>query len=407
VFEKEVEIRSGTTAGDALAQVAEIGMSGSYIETINGIKGDQREYWLYYINGILANVFAHGYKMQPGDVMHWDFHDWRFYMHNPMAIAGYFPEPSIHGYNGETAPTVVVYGDGFRETAERLGRKLAALGVGAPAVKAAGDLSRGEKEKNNIFIVAAGNHPLIEELNQFYRKSEMLYFDPEGKIVVRDFGGKDKKSYGAGTGALQVIQNPWNPRGSFACGGAVWAVTGTDAEGVGLAAGVLLEQPQALKNAFALVVQKGKAIRAPIGPQGEKTIPLREQNGGGQSGVQGTGSQPGVSGNGGRTNEEEGSKTPGADGQNRDQTAGRNGDQNGESEPVTGETGAAGSDSGGADTAGSDTAGSDTTGADTAGAGAAGETGTRASAGGNYWWMALAVLAAGGISALLLRRRDG
>lgn len=43
VFDRKIEVRVGATAGDALEQAAKIEMAGSYIETIEGIKGDQTE----------------------------------------------------------------------------------------------------------------------------------------------------------------------------------------------------------------------------------------------------------------------------------------------------------------------------------------------------------------------------
>jgi hypothetical protein len=63
VFDRRVEVRVGATAGEALEQAAKIEMDGSYIEAIEGIKGNQTEYWFYYLNGVMANVFAHSYKL--------------------------------------------------------------------------------------------------------------------------------------------------------------------------------------------------------------------------------------------------------------------------------------------------------------------------------------------------------
>lgn len=279
LFVKEAEVRSGVTAGEALEQVAEIEMSGSYIETINGLQGDQKEYWLYYINGVMANVFAHGYKMQPGDVMHWDFHDWRFYVHNPMAVIGQFPDPCVRGYNGKVAPTVVVYDGGFKEKAGYLKEKLEAMGVGGVSVKETGSLTAEEKEKYNIFILAEKDNALISEINRYFKEHELVYFDGDNAIV-RDFGGKPARNYGRGYGVIQVIQNPWNPKGSFSCESTVWAVTGLDETGVNLAAGVLIDQPEKLQNTFAVVVGEDELIRAPVSPEGEKTIALAGKEGG-------------------------------------------------------------------------------------------------------------------------------
>jgi len=276
VFDKEVEVRVGATAGEALEQAVEIDMSGSFIETIAGIKGDQTEYWFYFINGVMANVFAHGYKLQPGDVQYWDFHDWTFYMHGPTSLLGQFPEPCLHGYGGKVFPSVVVYAEGFQEYALSLKEKLAVLGVREVVVKAAGALTAEEKEKSNLFIIAPAGDSLINELNKHYREREPVYFEG-GQVIVRNHKGKPGATYGPGWGVLQVTQNPWNPKGSLACEGTVWIVSGVDETGVKRAASVLTGQPEKLNYTFAAVIGNGEMIKAPAGPDGAKTVAVQTE----------------------------------------------------------------------------------------------------------------------------------
>lgn len=276
VFDKEVEVRVGATAGEALEQAVEIDMSGSFIETIAGIKGNQTEYWFYYINGVMANVFAHGYKLQPGDVQYWDFHDWTFYIHSPSAILGAFPEPCRQGYGGKVAPAVVAYAGGFQDEAQKLKEKLVASGVREVAAKDAGTLTADEKKKSNLFIIAPAGSSLINELNKYYREHDSIYFE-DGKVIVRDHKGKPAATYGPGWGVLQVTQNPWNPKGSFACEGTVWIISGADETGVKRAANVLAGQPGELKYTFAAAVGNGKMVKAPVGPDGAKTIAVQTE----------------------------------------------------------------------------------------------------------------------------------
>jgi len=276
VFDKQVEVRVGAAAGEALEQAVEIEMAGSFIETIAGIKGDQSQYWFYYINGVMANVFAHGYKLQPGDVQYWDFHDWTFYIHSPSAVLGAFPEPCRQGYGGRVAPTVVVYAEGFQEYALKLKEKLAALGVREMMVKGAGTLTAEEKGKNNLFIIAPAGDGLINELNKHCREREPVYFEG-GQVIVRNHKGKPEATYGPGWGILQAVQNPWNPKGSLACEGTVWIVSGVDETGVKRAANVLTGQTEKLKYVFAAAVGNGEMIKAPAGPAGVRTVAVQTE----------------------------------------------------------------------------------------------------------------------------------
>ena len=49
-----------------------IGM-GKFIETINGIKGDGDQNWIYYVNGKKALVGVSNYKIKSGDIVSWKY----------------------------------------------------------------------------------------------------------------------------------------------------------------------------------------------------------------------------------------------------------------------------------------------------------------------------------------------
>jgi len=46
---------------------------GVFIEEINGIKGGDGSYWMYYVNGISANVGVSNYKINNGDIISWKY----------------------------------------------------------------------------------------------------------------------------------------------------------------------------------------------------------------------------------------------------------------------------------------------------------------------------------------------
>ena len=46
---------------------------GKFIETINGVKGNGGQNWIYYVNGKEAQVGVSNYKINPGDVVSWKY----------------------------------------------------------------------------------------------------------------------------------------------------------------------------------------------------------------------------------------------------------------------------------------------------------------------------------------------
>lgn len=49
-----------------------IGM-GKFIESINGIKNSGNENWIYYVNGVKAEVGVSNYKINNGDIVSWKY----------------------------------------------------------------------------------------------------------------------------------------------------------------------------------------------------------------------------------------------------------------------------------------------------------------------------------------------
>lgn len=46
---------------------------GKFIDSINGINGNGAESWIYYVNGIEAQVGVSNYKINKGDVISWKY----------------------------------------------------------------------------------------------------------------------------------------------------------------------------------------------------------------------------------------------------------------------------------------------------------------------------------------------
>ena len=263
MFDRTATVMAGTTAEKALGQVAELRKAGSYVEGIDGLYGTSTEYWFYYINGVMADVFASGYKLQPGDMQHWDYHDYSYIMHGCNAIIGDFPEPFLHGYGGEVSPTVVACAGNFEGEAGRLKSKLEELGVKEVSVTNAADMSVDEKELYNLILMGTMDFELIAELNEVYERIGLFAHFKDGKLQVFNSKGKAAAEYGAESGVIQATQNIWNPKGSWNCETVAWIVSGTDEAGVKNAADALLNQYFQIQYASAVVIADGEIIRIP------------------------------------------------------------------------------------------------------------------------------------------------
>ena len=272
LLEETVEIGEETSALAALKQVAQVETQygGGFVKSINGIDSEyggdseQKDDWLFYINGISSNVGAAAYMLQVGDVEHWDYRDWDFHQFVP-AIVGDFPEPFLHGHRGVVYPTLVVYQEGREEEAGEIAAALAQYGVAGVSVKSAAGLSASEQESSNLILVGTADFSLIEEINQPWDRLGFYCHFEEGCLSVFDGGGEVTGEYrdGDGVGVVQATQSVWNTKGVGACENVVWMVSGTDDAGVAAAVDTLVGCSADFEYAFSLVVVDGGMVRVP------------------------------------------------------------------------------------------------------------------------------------------------
>jgi Domain of unknown function (DUF4430) len=107
-----VMVPSGVTAMQALERVAKVKTryGGRFVQAVDGVEGSLSagRDWFYFVNGIEADRSAAEYTLRPGDIEWWDYRSWSGAPEYSV-VAGAFPEPLIHGYDGKTHPTVVRY----------------------------------------------------------------------------------------------------------------------------------------------------------------------------------------------------------------------------------------------------------------------------------------------------------
>ncbi len=132
----EGEIEAGGTVMQALRSRLQVETrhGGRFVQAIEGLSGslDAGSDWFYFVNGYEADRGAAEYRVRAGDVVWWDHRRWVDDEH-VRVVVGAFPEPFLHGYDGERRSTAVRYASpGLRDGAEALGRLLEAESV-APA----------------------------------------------------------------------------------------------------------------------------------------------------------------------------------------------------------------------------------------------------------------------------------
>jgi hypothetical protein len=123
-------VDAGQTALQALDGVADVETryGGRFVQAIDGIEGalaEQRD-WFYFVNGIEGDRSAAEYRLRRGDVLWWDYRSWAETMRAPVVV-GAFPEPFIHGYDGERRDACVFYElPRLKRAAEALARTIRA-----------------------------------------------------------------------------------------------------------------------------------------------------------------------------------------------------------------------------------------------------------------------------------------
>jgi hypothetical protein len=224
---------------------------GGFIQSIDGLAGSQsggrRSDWFFYVNGIESPIGSAAYDPSAGDRIWWDYRDWTSAMRVP-AVVGSWPEPFVHGFEGERWPAVLDCraAAAICQTASQRLSPLGVMRTTAPVV--------------NPFVVVVGPWAAVRKS----RTAALLGEGPDQSGVFARFVGTKRP-------LLELINQHGQPAGSIGKGGGLiaalrpdegpptWVVTGTDAKGVAAAANLLGDQ---LRNHYAVATQPGAG---PIG----------------------------------------------------------------------------------------------------------------------------------------------
>jgi hypothetical protein len=235
---------------------------GGFVQSIDGVAGGRRSGrpvdWFFYVNGVEASEGATATRVNPGDRVWWDRHDWGTAQRVP-AVVGSFPEPFVHGTGGKRIPVRVECADPEAAACDAVATKLNELGV--PAAR--GGLRTSHTEQTLRVVVgpwsaARTADTALQRIEHGPRESGVFARPaPDGRrIDLLDARGRRTRALGPGGGLVVAARE-----GDLA---PTWAITGTDAAGVEAAARALDERT--LAHRFALAVVDGGPVGLPEAP---------------------------------------------------------------------------------------------------------------------------------------------
>jgi uncharacterized protein DUF4430 len=233
---------------------------GRFVQAIDGVEGAGpagTSDWFFFVNGIESGTGAAEYELSPGDRVQWDHRSWGAAMRVP-AIVGAFPEPFLHGVEGERRPVRVecdeVESDPCRDAKQALddvGVPTSSSSLGAPGTETVTRLVVARWPEARIVRGASTLEEGPEANGVFARFAEdgrsLELLDEEGEVArtVRP---------GDGTALVAALR----PRAEEL----LWLVTSLDS--TGLEAGVAALEEDRLRDAFAVAVTGDTVEKLPL-----------------------------------------------------------------------------------------------------------------------------------------------
>jgi hypothetical protein len=252
------EARESDTVMRLLERNAEISTryGGGFVQSIDALEADERFGhsldWFFYVNGVESTVGAADYPLHGGEAIWWDYRDWSEAMRVP-AVVGSWPEPFLHGYDGERRRVEIeCMGGGAACGAVR--DVLAAERVEAEPDSSAGKAIRvlvgpwASLRKDPAAAQIEGGPQASGVFARFELRPGEL------RLVGLGVDGAPAQTFGLGAGLVAATRRYDAPP--------VWLVTGTTVDGV-LAAADLLDAA-ALRNHYAVATEGGEGTPLPV-----------------------------------------------------------------------------------------------------------------------------------------------
>ncbi len=231
---------------------------GNFVQSIDGLAGRGQSGfadWFFFVNGIGSGKGAAEYELNPGDVVQWDYRNWRGAM-DVQATVGAFPEPFLHGTEGRRFPTRVECEDASSGACEQVKDTLDEAGV--PATGAALGAT-GNQQVARVVVARwarARQLPTVRALeDEPGRSGVFARFRDGGRTVeLLDERGDVAATGGPDTGIV-AARRPSDTE-------LVWVITGGDQRGVDAA--VKAFDADTLRDAFAVAATPGGPQRLPV-----------------------------------------------------------------------------------------------------------------------------------------------
>jgi Domain of unknown function (DUF4430) len=233
---------------------------GRFVQAIDGLEGAGpagTSDWFFFVNGIESGEGAAEYELSPGDRVQWDHRRWAAAMSVP-AIVGAYPEPFLHGIEGERRPVRVecddVESDPCRDAKralDRAGVPTSGSSLGAPGTETVTRLVVARWPAARIVRGA----PTLEEGPE--ASGVFARFAEDGRALeLLDEEGEPARTVRTGDGTALIAA--LRPRADEL----LWLVTALDEKG--LAAGVAALEEDRLRDAFAVAVTGRTVEKLPL-----------------------------------------------------------------------------------------------------------------------------------------------
>ena len=235
-----------------LAEVPEGATARSVFE------GDAGPGWSVFVNGSLLEMPPRAYELSPGDRVQWDRPPAAAAGAPTRAIVGAFPEPFLHGFQGERRPVRVECDDAdadscrsAKQTLEDADVPTTGSSLGAPGTE---HVTRLVVARWPAAKIVRGGFTLEQgpAANGVYAR-----FAKNGKeLELLDAEGEVARAVRPGDGTALIVA--LRPRAEEL----LWLVTALD--DAGLEAGVRALRPRALKDAYAVAVTNTTVEKLPL-----------------------------------------------------------------------------------------------------------------------------------------------
>ena len=234
----------------ALQGATRVDQQGGFVRSIAGQTGsltDQRD-WLYFVNGIEADVGAAERHLRAGDTAWWDLRLWRSYLHVP-AVVGLWPEPFVHGWRG-ARPTVAA-DPPLAAALRRAGAQVAAASPAGYRVLVGSDAEL--RRRAPAWRRAAG-HPV---------RNGLTVWIAGGAVQVYRSSTNRPQPVPRAAALAAAVQT-----GTTAASGVTFVVAGLDAAAAAAAARTVASRPSVLRRRYAVAFDRnGRVVAAGgIGP---------------------------------------------------------------------------------------------------------------------------------------------